>query len=160
MKKKLILVLVAAVMALGSSLYAEDSKSKSTEGEPNRLYTAEDYEGADLELFNFIKETSWRPKAKGFLEHTSIISFAYKKSESMTFKSNGEMWYKFAASGQGSILPYYIKDGVISVGNGRIVYNPEKDQLEDMVDGRIYNRIGEKPAAKAEEPKDTAAKEE
>lgn len=158
MKRKIILVLFAAVMALGSSLYAADSKSKSTEENPQRLYTAEDYEGADLELFNMLKETSWRPKLKGFFEHTNPFSAGSKKSEKMAFKSNGEIWYTYGAAGHGSAAAFYIKDGIIMIENHRFVYDSEKDQLEDVIAGRIYNRIGEKPAAEADAA-DTTSKE-
>lgn len=160
MKRKLILVLLAAVLALGSSLYADDSKVNPYAEASKQLFTAEDYEGEDLDLFNTIKETVWRPKAKGFLEHVSITSFAFKKSETLTFKSSGECWYKNAAAATGAVLPFFIKDGVITVGNGRLVYTPEKDQLEDMVDGRIYNRVGEKPAAGTDSTDTATVKQE
>lgn len=148
MKKKLILVLVAAVLALGSSLYAEDSKGKASDEEQTRLYTAEDYDGADLELFNFLKETEWKPKAKGFLEHTSIINYASRTSQRWTFKSNGEVWVK--ASSVGGVTAFYIKDGVITVDSLRLTYDAANDQLVDAVSGRKFNRVGEKPAAKVD----------
>lgn len=160
MKKKSVLFLFAAVIAVGASLYAEGSKVNPYEEASKQLFTAEDYEGEDLELFDTIKETVWRPKAKGFLEHVSITSFAFKKSETLTFKSSGECWYKNAAAATGAVIPFFIKDGVITVGNGRLVYNPEKDQLEDMVDGRIYNRVGEKPAPKTDSADATTEKKE
>lgn len=150
MKKKFILVLIAAVVALGSSLYAEDSKSKSSDGEAQKLYTAEDYEGADLELFNMLKETEWRPRAKGLYEHINIINYVSKKSQRMIFKTNGEVWYKFSASGQGVAGAFYIKDGIIQIDSMRLIYNAETDLLEDAISGRIFDRIGEKPATKTD----------
>lgn len=159
MKRKLILALFAAVLALGTSLCAEDSKGKGTEGASARFYTADDYEGADLELFNMLKETEWRPRAKGFFEHTSIINYASKKSQRLIFKTNGEVWYKFGASGQGVAGAFYINNGVIQIETMRLVYKEETDQLEDVISGRIFDRVGEKPAAKADST-DASVKQE
>lgn len=160
MKRKFILVLVAAAVALGASLYAENSKGKTAEEAPARLYTADDYEGADLELFNMLKETVWRPRAKGFFEHASVFNYAAKKSQRMTFKTNGEVWYKIGASGQGVAGAFYINNGVIQIETMRLVYNEEADQLEDAISGRIFDRVGEKPAAGTDSPDAASVKEE
>ena len=159
MKRKLILVLVAAVLALGTSLCAEDSKGKGSEAVTARFYTADDYDGADLELFNMLKETEWRPRAKVFFEHTSIINYASKKSQRLIFKTNGEVWYKFGASGQGVAGAFYINNGVIQIETMRLVYKEETDLLEDAISGRIFDRVGEKPAAKADST-DASVKQE
>ena len=115
--------------------------------EDNLLLTAADYDGADLELFGTMAGTTWTPKPKGFYEVSNPFVFFSKKSERMTFRENGEVWYKYSGS-SGAVMPYIIEDGVITVGNGRLVYDAETDRLTDIVGGRVYVRVGDKPAQK------------
>ena len=155
--RRSVLALVALFAVSSACVWARGS-APLPKAEDNLLLTAADYDGADLELFETMAGTTWTPKPKGFYEVSNPFVFFSKKSERMTFRENGEVWYKYSGS-SGAVMPYTIENGVITVGNGRLVYDAETDRLTDIVGGRVYVRVGDKPAQKPV-PEDVAGGDE
>ena len=137
---KLILVLAVFLTVSGAFLCAESPVKDSLQ----TIDAAGDaaacgYEGADLELFNQIKDTSWCPKLKGFFEVTNPITAVMKKSDRLMFRANGEAWLK--SGSYGAVVPYRIQDGMIYIENHRFVYDAENDRIKDLVGGRVSTRV-------------------
>lgn len=145
--RRSMLALFAAFAVSSACVWARGS-APLPKLEDNHLLTAADYEGEDLELFETIAGTTWCPKAKGFFELSNPVTLISKRAERMTFRVNGEAWYKYSGS-SGVVMSYSIKDGVITVGSSRLVYDAKSDRLSDLVSGRVYTRVGDRPEPKA-----------
>lgn len=142
---KLVLALSALLAVSGTFLWADSPDADGMKASGGTEGIACEYEGEDLELFNRIKDTTWCPKLKGFLEVTNPFAAISRKSDRMTFRPNGEVWFKVGSTG--AVMPYSIRDGMIIIENRRFAYDAENDRIEDIVAGRVYTRVGPKQDA-------------
>ena len=142
---KLVLALSALLAVSGTFLWADSPDADGMKASGGTEGIACEYEGEDLELFNRIKDTTWYPKLKGFLEVTNPFAAILRKSDRMTFRPNGKVWFKIGSTG--AVMPYSIRDGMIIIENRRFAYSAEFDKIVDLVAGSIYTRVGTKPDA-------------